>query len=238
MSSPSPILGMNLSALRKLRWKDIWNERGFLTSEEIRYIFETCDALWLHDGDVTKPHAELTSGKCSNGFVDVLRVLRYTNLCQIMADQLVHRLHEQRGGIVDWVVGSDHAGATLSYAVASFLNAQHDFTEKGPDKTQVWKRFEIKPGENVLQVEELVTTTGTLQAVRQGLRAGNPHPVTFAPLTLCLVHRAPVYEFEHTPIVSLVHCDIQTWTREECPLCAAGSPRVRPKQNWAKLTGR
>ena len=234
----SPILGMDLGALRRLKHHDVWNKRGFLSPEEIRHIFETCDALWLHDGDMSKPHAELTSGKCSNGFVDVLRVLRYTNLCQILADQLVHRLHEQRGGIVDWVIGSDHAGATLSFAVAAHLNALHDFTEKGPDKAQIWKRFEVRPGEVVLQVEELVTTTGTLQAVRNGVRAGNPHPVTFAPLTMCLVHRAPVYEFDGSPIVSLVHWDIQTWTPEECPLCAADSPRLRPKQHWAQLTGR
>lgn len=238
MTSPSPILGMNLAALRRLKWITIWNERGFLSHLEIRHIFETCDALWLHDGDMRRPHAELTSGKCSDGFVDVLRVLRYTNLCQIMADQLVHRLHERGGGIVDWVIGSDHAGATLSFAVAAHLNAQHDFTEKGSDKTQVWKRFVVQPGEVVLQVEELVTTTGTLQAVRNGIRAGNPHQVSFAPLSLCLVHRAPVYEFDGSPIVSLVHWDIQTWPPDECPLCAGGSPRVRPKQNWAQLTGR
>ncbi|MFA4845528.1 MAG: hypothetical protein WC654_03150 [Patescibacteria group bacterium] len=138
MTSPSRILAMDLRALRRLMYKDVWKERGPLSHEEIRHIFEACDALWIHKGDPRTPHAELTSGKCSNGFVDVLRVLRYTNLCQLMADQLVQRLHEQRGGVVDWVIGSDHAGATLSFAVASLLNAQHDFTEKGPDKTQVY----------------------------------------------------------------------------------------------------
>ncbi|MBI5793668.1 hypothetical protein HZA87_01080 [Candidatus Uhrbacteria bacterium] len=238
MSKPSMILDMDLRALRRLKWKDVWSEREFLSPEEIRHIFQTCDALWLHNGDPRVPHAELTSGKCSNGFVDVLRVLRYTNLCQILADQLVHRLHEQGGGIVDWVIGSDHAGATLSYTVAAHLNAQHDFTEKGPDKTQVWKRFQIKPGEIVLQVEELVTTTGTLKAVRQGIRLAHPHPVRFAPFSLCLVHRTPIYEFEGSSIVPLIHFDIQTWEPEQCPLCAQGSARVRPKQNWTQLTGR
>ena len=232
------ILGMDLQVMRRLRYQDVWAQRGFLSHEEICHIFRACDALWLHNGDPRAPHAELTSGKCSNGFVDVLRVLRYTNLCLLMADQLERKMRRQYNGVIDWVIGSDHAGATLSFAVAASMRAQHDFTEKGPDKTQVWKRFEILPGETVLQVEELVTTTGTLQAVRRGIRGGNHFRVEFAPVVATLVNRSSITEFDGNPIVHMVHFDIQSWTPEECPLCAAGSPRVRPKQNWAALTGR
>ena len=183
------------------------------------------------------PHAELTSGKCSNGFVDVLRVLQYPNLCELLACQLVMKLEATYRGPIHWAVGSDHAGATISYAVANWLLAKHAFTEKGLDKTQLWKRFVIEPEEVVLQVEDLVTTLGTLRAVREGIRQGNPHPVTFAPVVLTLVHRSDVYEFEGAPIVYLAHYDIQTRSPEECPLCKAGSVRLRPKENWAKLTG-
>ncbi|MBI4256478.1 hypothetical protein HY626_00280 [Candidatus Uhrbacteria bacterium] len=228
-----PILDMDLAALRRLRR----TQSSRLTPEEIRHIFETCSALWLHSGDMTRPHAELTSGRCSNGFVDVLRVLRYANLCELLGRQLAVKIDDAYRGRVDWVVGSDHAAATLSFAVASFNGAQHDFTEKGSDKIQLWKRFEIGRDEVVLQVEELVTTTGTLQAVRDGLRRAHDHEVQFAPVVACLVHRAPTHEFEGSPIVSLIHFDIQTWAPEECPLCAAGSPRVRPKHNWVELTG-
>jgi orotate phosphoribosyltransferase len=231
---------MNLAALRSLR---PGHPRFFdrdLTRGELNHIFRMCDALWLHSGDPKAPHAELTGGKCSNGFVDTLRVLRYTNLCWIMAEQLVRllRRHYHYSSPVDWVIGSDHAGAALSHAVATLLGVQHDFTEKGPDKTQVWKRFAIEPGEVVLQVEELVTTTGTLKAVREGVRAGNPSHVTFAPLCLTLVHRSDEYELEGAPIVHAAHYDIQTWRPEECPLCKGGSKRLRPKQNWAELTGK
>lgn len=233
--SPEDVVRMDLAALRNLNLEDFGRD---ITPAELRHIFETCDALWLYSGNPHAPHAELTSGKCSNGFVDVLRVLKYSNLCEIMAGQLVRRLRAYYDGKVDWVIGSDHAGATLSYAVAAQLSAQHDFTEKGEGKSQVWKRFVIEPNEVVLQVEELITTTGTLQLVREGIRAGNPNPVTFAPLSLVLVHRSDVYEFEGAPIVSAAHYDIQTWEPWSCPLCRRGSERLRPKQNWAKLTSR
>lgn len=232
----------DLAGLRRLLWGNFAGHD--MTVDEVSHIFKLCDALWLHSGDPAAPHAELTSGNCSNGFVDVLRVIRYTNLCELLAQQLVRiieaKLYDELGcdGKVDWVVGSDHAGADFSHAVATWLLTQHDFTEKGPNKTQIWNRFMIEPGEAVLQVEELVTTTGTLQAVRDGIRRSHPHPVKFAPIVATLIHRSHVYEFEGAPIIYLAHYDIETWEPEWCPLCKAGSVRLRPKQNWARLTGR
>ncbi|MCX6789170.1 MAG: hypothetical protein NTZ42_00975 [Candidatus Gribaldobacteria bacterium] len=208
-----------------------------LTTAEFDHIFKLCGALWLHSGDPKMPHAELTSGKCSNGFIDVLRVLKNANLCQILARELMNKILKTWDIGVDWVVGSDHAAATLSHSVAIWYNAQHDFTEKMPDGKQLWKRFAIMPGELVLQVEELITTTKTLQAVRNGIREGNLWPVDFIPVVGTLVHRSDVYEFDGYPIVYFAHYDIQTWEPSECPLCKAGSKRLRPKQNWAELIG-
>ena len=174
MTDKKQILAMNtIAQIRGLTPSDYAHRR--MSLEEFRHIGEVCQAIWFHSGDKTAPHAELTSGKCSDGFVDTLRILRFTNLCTILAEQLLLVIREQSkynystgDHGIGWVIGSDHAGAALSHEVARFLEAQHDFTEKGPDKTQVWKRFTIDPDEPILQVEELITTTGTLQAVRDG----------------------------------------------------------------------
>lgn len=238
-----------VSSLKSLSWL---NPREFecrepLGHDEFDHIFKLCDAMWLHNGDPKMPHAELTSGKCSNGFVDVLRVLQYPNLCEIMAIQMAnvferalrenHQLQWERGNS-NWVIGSDHAGAVLSQRVAARLGARHDFTEKGPDKTQIWKRFEVQPEETVLLVEELVTTTGTLEAVHKGVCCGTPHPVNFFPHAMTLVHRSPQMDFYGFPILFVRHYDIETWENPAvCPLCKAGSKRLRPKQNWAELNG-
>lgn len=223
--------------LRQIRLCDL---RMMFSEEQIpepvvTHIFQVCEALWLHNGDDDAPHAELTSGKCSNGFVDVLRVLKFSNLCHILAWELVKKIQRCGLGKIDWAIGSDHAGAALSHSVAYWLNALNDFTEKGEHKTQRWKRFAIQPEERVLQVEELVTTAGTIEAVRRGIRDGNPHPVEFAPAIACLIHRSDIYEVEKHPIIFLAHYDIKVWEPENCPLCANGSKRVRPKQNWAAL---
>jgi len=226
--SVEEVLRMELSALRGLKWHQFGRD---ITDEEVTHVLKTCDGLWLHSGDPKTPHAELTSGMCSDGFANTLAMLRYTNLCEIMAQHVIRRFNKAYKGPVGWVIGSDHAGAVFSYEVARQLSAQHDFTEKGPDDTQLWKRFNIGPEEPVLQAEELITTTKTLRAVREGIRLGNRGPVKFAPVILALVHRSGVYEFEGVPIVYLVHYDIKVWEPKSCPLCAQGSKRFRPKQH-------
>lgn len=227
--------GSDVNSLRGLSPRD-FDKGGPITRDEFDTIFRVCDALWLHSGDPRAPHAELTSGSCSDGFVDVLRVLRFTNLCEVLANQLADKIAETGGHQPEWVIGSDHAGATFSFTVAMQFNAQHDFTEKGPDKTQLWKRFTIQPEETVLQVEELITTTQTLKAVRHGIRTAHRHDLQFLPVIGTLVHRSDAYQFEGAQIVYLRHYDIKTWLPEECPLCARGSKRLKPKHNWDELT--
>jgi len=215
-----------------------------LTEEEITNVLRVADALWLHSGDSKDPHAELTSGKCSNGFVDVLRALRFTNICDILSYCMAQKIEaeiEKRKlddrQSIRWVVGSDHAAAIFSQNVARWFNVQHDFTEKGPEGTQVWKRFVIGEEEPVLQVEELMTTTGTVIAVREGIKAGNPNPVTFFPLIATLVHRSKFHFVSGVPVIYLTHYEIDVWEPQNCPLCAQGSKRLKPKTNWKELTG-
>jgi len=230
----------SIEDLRDLTWGDI--DDRLMTAPETNHIFRLCDSLWLHSGNPADPHAELTPGKCSNGFVDVLRTLCYTNLCELFAYQINLRLRRDIHSPRRWVVGSDHAGAAFSHSVAIWLNAKHDFTEKGPNKAQLWQRFTIEPDEVVIQVEELITTTSTLRAVREGIRKGNSkQPVNFAPFAATLVHRSNEYEIEGSPIIHLVHYDIDVWDGPEtCPLCKQGSKRLRPKHSaeWAELTGK
>ena len=230
------LLGMDLAALKNMGGDSIARD---MTREEFCHIFKLCEAMWIHDGRASSPHAELTSGKCSDGFINTPAVLQYTNLCELFSYQLmrlflVHVVANRLG----WVIGSDHAAATLSYSLAARLMCKHDFTEKGPGDTQLWRRHTIGPDEIVLQVEELVTTTATLERVRKGIIAGNTGPVKFEPFVLTLVHRSPHKTFDGVPIHYLQHFDISTWDPKDCPLCKQGSKRLRPKTNWVELTGK
>jgi orotate phosphoribosyltransferase len=227
-----------IEQLRAIAPEDVPGSR--MPEAVFSHIGRLCKAVWLHSGNPADPHAVLTQGEHSDGFVDTLRILRYTNLCRMMAQQLVILFDEVwHGDPPSWVVGSDHAGVALSHSVAEILGAQHDFPEKGPNKTQNWKRFLIEPAETVLQVEELMTTSGTLAAVRTGIRQAHSHPVQFVPHPLVLVHRSDVNEIEGEGIIHLVHYDIKKWQPGDCPWCKQGSKAIsEPKKNWEELTAR
>ncbi len=217
---------------------------GSLSPEKILHWFDVLDAGWIHDGDPKKPHAELTSGKCSNGFFDCLRVLRHPNLNEILARQLTQKLKADGIEEVDWVIGSPYAAITFSHEVAKALGAVHGFAEKDPTdpkgKKMVWRRMTIPEGAIVLQVEELITTSGTFQEVRRAVGEGNSESVEILPVVGALIHRPSKLpaDYDDTKVVALVEKEVWAVEPKECPLCREGSRRLRPKSNWKELTGK
>jgi orotate phosphoribosyltransferase len=222
--------------------------RGRMASqEEILEVFKACAASWVHDGDPSKPHAKLTSGKHSNGFFDCLRVLCYPHLAEAMAEQLVIRL----SSVIDcskvgWVIGSPMAGITFAHEVARLLGPEviAAFVEKNPDNPDemIWRRRAIPGDAYVLQVDELVTTAKTLNAVERAVRTGNPNPVNFLPVVGMLVHRPDklVNSYGDRGVVTVIEKKI--WAvrpdkGEPCALCEAGSAALKPKTHWEELTG-
>lgn len=216
-------------------------ESHHLTPEEITHLFKIAGALWQHEPGSGKPHAVLTSGLHSDGFIDTLELLTYTPVCDRLAQQLAAEIRRVYNGPVDWVIGSDHAGADLSQSVARVLKARHAFTEKekaADGEVQTWKRHAIEEGEIVLQIEELITTMTTLSRVRAGIAAGNKYPVTYAPVAGVAVNRSSHTSFESTPIVQLVNYSFTTYQPDACALCKEGSEAInKPKLNWKRLTG-
>jgi len=220
-----------------------------LSAEEILAWFDVYDAVWVYDSTNPKaPHAELTSGKCSNGFFDCMRVLCNPKLCEIFALQLVRKLKEAGIEKVDWVIGSPYAAITFSYEVAKGFGAVHGFTEKDPitiptdpkRKKMLWQRMQIPKDAIVLQVEELITTSGTFKEVRWAVEKGNYESIKWLPVVGTLVHRPPKLpvNYDGIEIVSLIETEVWAVEQSECKLCKIGSPRYLPKSNWKKLTGK
>ena len=219
---------------------------GEIPQEELLNWFSLLDAYWSHSGDLKDPHAELTSGWCSNGFFDCLRVLKYVSLSEILADQLALRIETDNdfSGTPDWVIGSPMAGITFAHDVAKALRAPINMcVEKDPanPKKMIWNRMQIPENEWVLQIEELTTTAHTLNEVQRAIIDGNGGPVNFSPTVGILVHRPPklpVIRYGSRKVVALIEKEIWAVLPEECPLCKQGSKRYRPKTHWKELTGK
>jgi len=235
---------INLSELKPSLLKD-----KLVFRETIISWFENENAYWHYQGEPSpkKPHAELSSGLCSNGFFDCQRVLCCPNIAEILAFQLAPEIRismrEEKIKKIDYVISPPYGGMTFGHEVAKALEAKFMFTEKDPSdpkgKKMLWQRMAIPPGANVLQVDELVTTTSTIKEVREAVQKGNPDLVTFVPFVGTLVFRPESLKIKQEyEIVSLIKQEVQNFEPSQCPYCKAGSPRVRPKKNWDKLTGK
>jgi orotate phosphoribosyltransferase len=219
--------------------------RRGLTPIEIEMIFKACDAFWRHPGkrNPQAPHVILTSDKHSNLYINCPLVLQRSNLCQIVAQQLVYLLQLRYDGPIDWVTGSDSSALGISKDVANLLGAKWHPMQKGPDetKTQIWEKAVIECEEWVLHIEELLTTSITTQAVRDGIKKGNPNQVNFVPFIPIVVHRpdkgVPEKIDGSKPIWLLYYDDayVVDPEEEECEFCKNGSQALSGKDHWDQL---
>ena len=215
-----------------------------MTEEEILALYERENAIWFFDynGDPKVPHVELTSGLCSDGYVNSAPVLADPEKVSMLVSELVTRLAKRKVVKFDWVIGSAYSAITFSYELAGQFGAKHGFVKKDPEnqKRMVWTDLTIPTGAMILQCEELITTFGTALEVRRAVQEGNKEPVFFLPDVATAVYRPEKLQGGLIDVISLVAREVKTWKPGECPLCIQGSPRLRPRvtqENWARLTG-
>jgi orotate phosphoribosyltransferase len=203
-------------------------------SRDWKSVFQEHGAIWIHDGRPARPHAILTSGLHSDGFVNCTFVTQKPAVLQDIfraGDGLAGQLPAQ----ADWVVGSALGAVTLAYAVALQVGARAGFTEKDGD-TMKLARFEIAPSAKVLVVEDTISTGGSTLKTIEGLQRSGVPAENILPYIVCLVNRSGAATLAGREIRALLTLNIHTWPPAECPLCQAGSTAVRPKTHWQALT--
>lgn len=221
----------------------------FLSAAEMLPWFESEKACWNYEGPPSfkKPHAQLTSNLCSNGFWDCWRILRYPNMTEILgrqeAKKLRLRLEVEDIDKVDWVVSPPQIGITFGHEVAKVLGATFGIVEiilgEANEKKMVWRRDVIPSGANVLLVDEVLTTGGTIDKICQALETGNPKKINLLPFIGALLYRPPELPADcgGRKVVALFERAIQNFSQSECPYCEVGSQRLQPKFHWQELTG-
>lgn len=226
-----------------------------LPTETILSWLENQDAFWQYWGEpnAQRPHARLSSGKCSNGFFDCLRILCFPNISEILAQQLAQKIRpalnnflgkNKSGQTSLWVISSAYAALTFGHDVARELGAAFMFVEKDCNdpkgKRMTWQRMSIPAGARVIQIEELITTSDTFKEVRRAVQESNEEIVQFAPFVGTIIHRPEkiVREYNGIQVISLVERQVSNYSPEACIYCRVGSKPLKPKKNWKELTGK
>ena len=215
---------------------------GF-SPEEILEIYRRYDAVWFYNynGRPTAPHVELTTGLCSDGYINSSLVMSDPAACGLLVSELA-KLIRSMGIEPAWIVGSAYGAITPSYELARVMRVRHGFVEKDPadPKRMRWPRLTIPRNVPILQCEELITTLQTTGEVRYAITAENRElPVQFLPYVATIIYRPPAEGITGSiEVIRLMERVVKTWQPQHCPLCRTGSPRFRPKEHWAELTGK
>lgn len=185
-----------------------------LPKEQILEIFRDTSAL-------LEGHFQLTSGLHSPQYFQCARVLQYPKFLHLFAGEISKHFEYSE---IEVVVSPAIGGIVVGTEVGRLLSARTLFAERKDGKMELRRGFEIRQGERVLVVEDVVTTGGSVFEVvdlvnqAKGKLAGVGYVVDRS-------NGKINFDSKH---YSVLQMDVLTYKPEECPLCKQGIPVVKP----------
>jgi orotate phosphoribosyltransferase len=186
-------------------------------------------SLFADTGAYLKGHFRLTSGLHSPEYLQCALVLQYPQHAERLGQAMAEKLKVFGNGTphagAETVVAPAMGGLMIGHEVARALGVRSIFTERDADGRMVLRRgFTVKPGERCVVIEDVITTGGSTREVVEVLRAAGAEVIAAG----SIIDRSGGLADVGVPRVALVRMQVTAWSPEECPLCASGSPVVKP----------
>ena len=178
--------------------------------------------IFENTGAVLKGHFLLASGRHSPVYWEKFRVLQHpadvVRLCSMIADNF--REYE-----IDFVAGPTTGGVILAFEVARQLGTRAIYAERAESEGRTFRRGQtIHPGARILIVDDVLTAGGSIRDVIDAVTAINGEVVGIG----VLVERSEKPIDFGAPLFSCLRTVAETYSPEECRLCAANVPLVKP----------
>lgn len=170
-------------------------------------------------GALLNGHFLLSSGRHSSRYCQCAKLLMYPDKAEQVLEVVADKVKNLE---FDLAVGPAMGGIVAAYELARQLKKPAIFTERVDGKMTFRRGFEILPGQRVLIVEDVVTTAKSSMEVAEVIKELGGEVVGIA----CIVDRSS--GSTNYPIYSAVKLEIETYEKEECPLCREGLPCVKP----------
>lgn len=183
-------------------------------------------AAFYETGAYLKGHFRLTSGLHSPEYLQCALVLQYPRHAEHFGRLLATEFRRLEPTLNIGVVASPAIGGMIiGHEVARALSARSIFTERDASGKMTLRRgFEIEPGEVAVVVEDVVTTGGSSREVIDILKAAGARVIGAG----SIIDRSGGAVDVGVPRVALKTLQVISYSPEECPLCRAGDPVVKP----------
>ncbi len=125
---------------------------------------------------------------------------------------------------MDMVASPAIGGLVIGFATAAALGKRFIWTERENGVMTLRRGFEAAEGERVLVVEDVITTGGSTRECITALESRGANVVGAA----SIVDRSNGTADVGVPRISLLSLEVPAYRPEDCPLCDAGVPAVKP----------
>ncbi len=178
--------------------------------------------MFEQSGAILKGHFLLTSGLHSPVYWEKFQILQFPVYTEALCRMIADHFRQQR---VQVVAGPTTGGVILAYEVARQLGVRGIFAEKDSDGRRAFRRgFTITAGERVLIVDDILTTGSSLSEVIAAVTSLGGIIVGAG----VLVDRSEEGIDVGVPLFSCHRSITPTYTPQNCPLCSAQIPLVKP----------
>lgn len=175
----------------------------------------------IRTGVLKDGHFQLSSGRHSNRYMQCAQLLQHPAEAEQAGKALASLFTDLE---IDVVVGPALGGVIIAHEVARALGVRCLFAERKNGIMELRRGFEVKPGEKVLVIEDVVTTGGSVQEVVTLLSGMEANVVAIG----SLINRSGGNHPFQVPYRALQEITIYSYDPEECPLCKQGIPVVKP----------
>jgi orotate phosphoribosyltransferase len=188
-----------------------------MTDEEILAEFRAADAL-------LEGHFILSSGLRSPRYLQCARVLMDPARGTRLAGELAARLPADVRKAVTAVVSPAMGGVIAGHEMARALGVEAMFLERPEGVFELRRGFRLEPGQNVLMMEDVVTTgLSSREAIAAIARAGGKTVAAGA-----LVDRSNGTADLGVPFYPLIRLDVPSYAADALPPELAAIPAIKP----------
>ena len=191
-----------------------------MTENEILNIFREHSAL-------LEGHFILSSGLHSDRYIQCALVLQHPRVAEKLCAELAAKLRHLGAKTV---AAPALGGVIVAHEVARALDVRALFTERQEGVMTLRRGFHLEPGEPTLVVEDVITTGLSTRETMKCIEQAGGKIVGVG----SLIDRSGGAADLELPKASLVTLSVQNYKPEECPLCKAGIPAVKPGSRTKK----
>lgn len=185
-------------------------------------MIKNVEDIFRKSGVVLEGHFLLTSGLHSPVYWEKFKVLQFPGYTEQLCQMIANHFRKQK---IQVVAGPTTGGIILAFEVGRQLGVRGIFAEKEGEEERAFRRgFTINPGERVLIVDDILTTGSSIRQVMAAVKRLGGILVGIG----VLVDRSEQEIDFGVPLFSCLRSVTVTYPPQNCPLCAAKIPLVRP----------